>query len=451
VVPAPRAPADEARLSAQAARLAEDYDLDPRAARTAAEHIDAKMGEEDAVGLAQIVHEQAEAPAPPKAPPAKPEAETEAETETEAPPTKAATSDEEPGAVEPAPARTAADDEPDVATKITARSEELEAEIESASGADAERLGRQKDLVDGAAEIEDPALAAKVLAVAERESADPFAAELLGKLVRRASWDAEGPKMLEDALGRLEIARAQRIVTADADALGSAQAKRLADPAAKLDDPEQLAVLRNAVDQARMGMIADNEAELSPQAALAADNLGGQCGPTQGRVVEALFAVLGPEAAVHRISSHRRKGADATPEGERSLVSNDTDHFITVVEIGGRTYLVDPTFGQMLNAGMGADGVGARVLAQGGGAAIATGLVQDGFVELTPDVARTYGRALTGRDAEFTVADFKKSNTPEDTLGAAQVADEANAAAGRDEAAAAAYAELAKGGSVSGS
>ncbi len=165
---------------------------------------------------------------------------------------------------------------------------------------------------------------------------------------------------------------------------------------------EMQAVIDLAVNAARQGMEREG-IDIKDNA-----QLGGMCGPTQQRVTDILTHVLGPNAEVVTHASHFPLQAGDDPSDVRGLPgklqSKDAGHSYTTIHLpDGRAFLVDPTFGQF--AAKGNDTVGSRMVEGGGGEAGAA-LMKNGFVELTPEVANAYGRALTGKDADFTVDDF---------------------------------------------
>jgi hypothetical protein len=166
-----------------------------------------------------------------------------------------------------------------------------------------------------------------------------------------------------------------------------------------------VALLDLAVGVARHGLIAEMHGVLDARQALAAENLGGMCGPTQGRVANVLEAILvghGGEVIRHSTSP------DADVTDPTSKLVGDAPHFFTVVKMpDGQMFLLDPTFGQFLQASSEAGRVGTRLLGDPDGAQIAGALAGDGYVALTPEVARAYGAAMTGRPgAEHSLDDF---------------------------------------------
>ena len=285
----------------------------------------------------------------------------------------------------------------------------------------------------------DPKLAAEVERVAIRESSDPDRANALKKLIDNAGHDPAGATALADAIARLDVARKQEIRVADPVAHDAAKQKLAAKE--PLAPHETRALLDLAVGIARQGMIAEMQGVLTPKQALAAENLGGMCGPAQGRVANVLEAILVEHGgSVIRHASH--DDPDVARPGSK-LVSGDTAHYFTVVKMpDGQAFLIDPTFGQFLQAHPEAGKTGTRLLANAGGD-VAGALVQSGYIPLTPEVARAYGQAITGRSEDFSVGDFLDGNAVADKRGQMKREDQRLAESGASDAAAKAHAGLA--------
>ncbi len=338
----------------------------------------------------------------------------------------------------PGPLPGAEPEQKPVAARVDDRLAEIEAR-RAASDGDAGKLEREQAMLEGVKGLEDPELAAEVLRVAERESTDETGAERLREMIAAAGESADGAAELRDALARLEIARQQELRSADPVALAAAQQK-VAD-GAPLTPDEKTALLRHSVDAARKGLIAEmNDMGVAPDAALRAEQLGGNCGWAQGRVANALEGIFGPGAEVVRHATH-----DDKDTGAGGKLSGDSNHYFTVVKMpDGSAYIVDPTFGQFMQADPHAGKVGTRLLGAENGAEMAGALVKDGFIPLTPEVAQAYGAAMSGRgDEAFAVGDFLEGNAVKDYRGTARKADEKLAARGHDAAADAAYGQMA--------
>ena len=188
----------------------------------------------------------------------------------------------------------------------------------------------------------------------------------------------------------------------DSETLAEAK-QRLADNQ-PLTRADMNAVLHLAVEAARSGI----EAEYG-EGQFAQREVSGLCGPVQQGITDLLAHILGPEANIQMHASHPNEVGGASIEG--SKLQGDVRHYFTTITApDGRVYLVDPTFVQFTTD---AGTVAQRLLDHGGGAA-AQQLMQQGFVELTPDVANAYGRALTKKDEEFTPQHFITGNRAPD-------------------------------------
>jgi hypothetical protein len=99
------------------------------------------------------------------------------------------------------------------------------------------------------------------------------------------------------------------------------------------------------------------------------------------------------------------------PNGEPGF-----NHAFLIVDMpNGKSYLVDTTFRQFFDGNAEANGIGrpgALMRQSERGSRIADQLLERGFVELTPDVAAEYGRALSGNpdSRTFTVQDFRNAH-----------------------------------------
>ena len=209
----------------------------------------------------------------------------------------------------------------------------------------------------------------------------------------------EGPRTIDEL-----AATAPELRQANPKDLATAKTKLASGEA--LSSREMQAVLDLAVDTARKGIEREG-IDIQNNA-----DLGGMCGPSQTRVVAVLQHILGDNAQVVQHASHPTQQAGSTERAlPGKLQSLDASHSYTTIHLpDGRAFLVDPTFGQFAQNGQ---AVGDRLLAQGGGE-VGADLMKHGFVELTPEVANEYGRALTGKDTDFTVDDFAQpSKNPE--------------------------------------
>ena len=215
----------------------------------------------------------------------------------------------------------------------------------------------------------------------------------------------DGPKTLAD----LQALRPEKHAV---DPATMAAAKQNLRAGQALTTTEIQAVFALAIDAARQGITADG-ADVNDNA-----SLGGACGPTQQTVADILQHVLGNNAKVHLHATHPEDKdgfAPAAIPGSK-LQAHETRHYFTTVEMpDGRVLLVDPTFGQFVAEG--SSPVGERLTQHEGGAAAAGELVKHGFVELTPEIANAYGRAMTGKEEDFTPGDFVTPNRAPGTHG----------------------------------
>lgn len=196
---------------------------------------------------------------------------------------------------------------------------------------------------------------------------------------------------------------------ADAATLAAAKAKLASKE--PLTPHETRAVLDLAIEATRKGLGGEG-VDVAKHA-----DVGGACGPTQQALVDVLSHVLGGQAIVNMHATHPTNKDGFIPPAVpgSALQSLDASHYFTTVHLpDGRVILLDPTFGQFVAPGQAK--VGERLVEHGGAAAGAE-LLKHGYVELTPELADAYGRAITGKDQPFTVDDFATPNRTEGTHG----------------------------------
>jgi hypothetical protein len=380
--------------------------LEQPAAKPAARVVPAVEGQEEMAGP---VSERPHEPARPPAGHTEPEPAQPAAAKAEPEPAQPAAAKPEP---EPAQ-KAAAKPEPEPAQPAAAKAEpEPAPPAPKTQEPNPVHDARENEIRASAKELQDPELAARVAEVAARESTDPERATNLKRLVDAAAFSDKGEVELRKALDRLEVARAPTSHHApDLEALASAEQKLGA--GVTPDARENTALLDSAVAKARAGQIAEaGSAGLAPEQALAPEQLGGACGPTQGRVANELVEKLekaGGVVALH--SSHQ--DADMPSKLTNAGNGEGVNHYFTVVKMpDGSVHLVDPTFPQFMHAGTadGIGGAGSRLLETDHGTALAKALLNDGHAVLTPELAREYAYAITGRRLDISPEELLKSN-----------------------------------------
>ncbi len=262
------------------------------------------------------------------------------------------------------------------------------------------------DTLDVIEKVTDPEVAKLAFALAETPSAE------VQRRVQHALNSAAGdPKAAEAGLRRIaddmgvleELGGKQVFRRANEEALGEAQARLKAGQ--PLGPDHEQAVLDKVVEAARGQIMAS--ARMSMDEVLTPENLAGFCNSAQthvGRTLDELGLV--GENGPWKVQHHHT-------ERDAQLAEASSHFFTTAKTPDGRAILLDPTFAQFLRVEAEVGGfvgdVGRRLVETDAGKEIARRLSQDGYVELTDEVADLYGKALTGTDRAFAARSFTEA------------------------------------------
>jgi hypothetical protein len=181
-------------------------------------------------------------------------------------------------------------------------------------------------------------------------------------------------------------------------------------PGERLSDASAQALVQDTVHAAREALLAEhrvagrNNQGMRPDEAFSCRQMAGWCGMGQA-LTSTRLAELG--IAGNRLRALQALDVFRQPDGTPGY-----NHAFLIAEMpNGKRYLIDTTFRQFFEGEAGPNGIGRPgdlMRRTERGSRIADELLERGFVELTPDVANEYGRALAGVEngRTFTVQDY---------------------------------------------
>ncbi len=180
-------------------------------------------------------------------------------------------------------------------------------------------------------------------------------------------------------------------------------------PGARLSDAAAEALVQDTVYAARDALLTERRAmrgheNATPDEAFSCDRMAGFCGMGQALTATRLTELGIPADRLRALQAFQ---VFTQPDGTRGF-----NHAFLIAEMpNGKRYLIDTTFRQFFEGGTDVDHIGrpGYLMRQSErGSLIADQLLEHGYVELTPDVAAEYGRALGGVEngRTFTVEDF---------------------------------------------